>query len=393
MREPHPIWLALAALVLLGGSPAPPPGDRTSPNILLIVLDTQRADRLGCNAGPPGLTPFLDRLAARSVVFHRAYAQSPWTMPSITSLFTSRLPSEHGVHTFADRFPATDPTLAEALAAAGYATAGFSANTLIGGDYMRGFQAFMPEVMLSIPGVVDPVPARAAQLRLDALDWVLALPEAHQRRTSFLYLQYMEPHHPLVPDPDLLEQVARSRGHETPTLAVVHAVAGVSDRFPPSPADLAQFVDAYDAALMTVDRQIARLFADLERLGFLDHAVVVITADHGEELRDHGHVGTATRSTRSRTTCRSCSRCPTRPGASTWSRSSRSSTWAPALLDVAGIERPAVVRGPVAAGTIEAEAATGSGAAWPAPRGSSGRPVNGLRSASCWRSRCPAASA
>lgn len=101
----------------------------------------------------------------------------------------------------------------------------------------------------------------------------------------------MESHYPLVPDPDLLEQVARSRGHETPSLGVVHAVAAVGERFPPSPADVAQFVDAYDAALMTADRQLARLFTDLERLGFLDHAVVVITADHGEELRDHGHIG------------------------------------------------------------------------------------------------------
>src|SRR5262245_50160534 len=294
MREPHPTWLGLAALVLLAGCPAPPPSDRTSPNILLIVLDTQRADRLGCYAGPPGLTPFLDRLAARSVVFHRAYAQSPWTLPSITSLFTSRLPSQHGVHTFADAFPATDPTLAEVLAVAGYATGGFSANSWLGPGYQRGFQAFMPEPLLPVSGVTDLAPARAAQLRLDALDWVLALPEAHRHRASFLYLQYMESHYPLLPDPDLLEQVARSRGHPTPALAVVHAVATVSEGFAPSPADVAQFVDAYDAALMTVDRQLARLFADLERLGFLDHAVVVVTADHGEELRDHGHVGHGT---------------------------------------------------------------------------------------------------
>jgi len=294
MHEPHPTWLALAALVLLGGCSAPPPGDGTSPNILLIVLDTQRADRLGCHAGPPGLTPFLDRLATRSVVFQRAYAQSPWTLPSIASLFTSRLPSQNHVHTFADALPVTDPTLADVLAAAGYATGGFSANSMLGPSYQRGFQAFMAEVLLPVSGVTDLVPARAAHLRLDALDWVLGLPEAHRHRASFLYLQFMESHYPLVPDPDLLEQVARSRGHPTPELAVVHAVATVSDSFAPSPEDVAQFVDAYDAALMTVDRQLARLFADLERLGFLDHAVVVVTADHGEELRDHGHVGHGT---------------------------------------------------------------------------------------------------
>src|SRR5262249_56902134 len=102
------------------------------------------ADRLGSYGSKRGLTPFLDSLAARGIVFQHAYAQSSWTNPSVASLFTSRFQSQHGVVGFASRLPESEITLAEALHGAGYATAAFSGNGLIGRNvgFDQGFDEY-----------------------------------------------------------------------------------------------------------------------------------------------------------------------------------------------------------------------------------------------------------
>src|SRR5437660_2718888 len=115
-------WLA-AALVLGGCAGAP-----RKPDILLVVIDTLRADRLGCYGNDRGLTPFIDSLAARGWVFRNAYAQSSWTIPSVASLLTSRYPSQHGAFSYTSMLPDDELTLPEVLQANGYATGGVSAN-------------------------------------------------------------------------------------------------------------------------------------------------------------------------------------------------------------------------------------------------------------------------
>jgi len=262
-----------------------------APNVLLIVVDTQRADRLGCYGGPPGVTPFLDALAERSFVFRRAYAPSSWTRPSVASLFTSRFQSQHGVTTFASALAEDEQTLAESLKAARYVTAGFSAN-LIGEGFAQGFDLFQVIPMLQLPALeLKDVPARAQLVRLYMLDWLLGLPEDHRRSSTFLYLQYMESHFPLVPTEAALTDVAARRSHGVPSLTRTNALIQTSRITPLTEPDLDQINDAYDAAVLTLDQELERLFSDLERVGFLDHAVVVLTADHGEELHDHGEIG------------------------------------------------------------------------------------------------------
>src|SRR6185436_18323890 len=85
------------------------------PNVLVVVIDTLRADRLGAYGNPRGLTPFMDGLARRGTLFERTYAASSWTIPSVASLFTSRYPSQHRVVTFGSRLADTEVTFAERL--------------------------------------------------------------------------------------------------------------------------------------------------------------------------------------------------------------------------------------------------------------------------------------
>lgn len=277
--------------LLIGGCRQP--DDRattlTNANVLLIVLDTFRADRLGCYGGPPGLTPFLDSLAARSVVFHRAYAPSSWTKPSVASLFTSRLLSQHGVGTLAIDLSEDEVTLAQVLQSNGWTTQGFSANFQVcGKGFRNGFDklaalSFMKAKEPRWPGAVtagaDVVGARARR-------WARGLSEEHRREKSFLYLQYMDTHFPIAPDASALEHIATSRAHPIPDAVEMQRRLAL-----PDPADAIAMRDIYDALVQTLDSGLASLFDDLGGIGFLEKAVVVVTADHGEELYDHGRIG------------------------------------------------------------------------------------------------------
>jgi arylsulfatase A-like enzyme len=138
----------LGCVSLIAGSCSKPTAGR-APNILLIVVDTLRADRLGVYGNQRGLTPFLDELAQRGTVFLNAYAPSSWTCPSVASLFTSRYASQHRVVSFAAKLSDGEVTLAEQLAAAGYVGGGFTANIRLLHDqgYDQGFgywRVFLP---------------------------------------------------------------------------------------------------------------------------------------------------------------------------------------------------------------------------------------------------------
>jgi len=121
--------LALAAIVVAGCGTPPPAPPKQPPNVLLIVVDTLRADRLGAFGSTRGLTPFLDSVAARGIVFHRAYSSSCWTNPSVGSLFTSRHVWQHNI-SFLTPLPSAETTLAELLADGGWDTAAWSESTI-----------------------------------------------------------------------------------------------------------------------------------------------------------------------------------------------------------------------------------------------------------------------
>jgi arylsulfatase A-like enzyme len=295
MMRPSAVLVGLALLVSACGSAAPP----RPPNVLVLVLDTLRADRLGAYGNTRGLTPFLDSLAARDVVFRHAYAASSWTMPSVASLLTSRFPAQHGVIQITSVLPDSEITLPEVLAAHGFATAAFSANRTIapGRGFGQGYQRAegwdaMPLARattrrLDGSGAFD-VPPRADFVNRAALEWLDGLGHDPARRPPvFLYLQYMETHHPFTPP---AETLARLRGDRPyPQLSGVNGAMLVQPWMPIAMNDelLAGIRDTYDAEVATLDAELRELFAGLEARGVLDHAVVVVVADHGDELWEH----------------------------------------------------------------------------------------------------------
>ncbi|MEO8601869.1 MAG: sulfatase [bacterium] len=288
------LLVAFSACALAACRHTPTPA-HAPPNILLIVIDTLRADRLGGSNHAQRLTPFLDSVAEHATVFHTAYAQSSWTNPSVASLITSRYPSQHGVTTPQAVLSPSELTLAEALRQHGFATAGISANGLIGkqAGFDQGYDHFL--AMWSEPTVAPP---RAAAVTNEALRWLDAREQAaarpdtspaKERQPVFLYLHYMEAHFPYAPHPDALAKVFA--GRQAPD------VDDVNDEIPEAflwgaRADtVAEISEIYDAAVLSLDADLRTLFAELVRRHFLDNAVVVITADHGEEFFDHGGLG------------------------------------------------------------------------------------------------------
>jgi len=253
-----------------------------TPNILYVVMDTQRVDRLGCYGNRRGLTPHIDTLAARGTLFEEAYATSSWTWPSTASLLTGLIPDEHGVTgnescTLAYRLR----TLAEVLARRGYTTAAFSGNPLIVGSrqFDQGFEHFdgsVPDFRMS-DELVPP-----------AIEWL----RANASRRFFMYLHLVDPHVPHRPHPD---EVARlglgppppgwpEQGHEGLRNLVLEK-GGLTD------SQRAYMEGLYDASVATGDRWIGAFLAELERLGLTEKTVICFTADHGEGLFDHGMFG------------------------------------------------------------------------------------------------------
>jgi arylsulfatase A-like enzyme len=339
MQWSFPVLLAAAPLI--GGSivagdrikqrreaarPMPPPG---SPNVLLIVMDTVRADRLSLCGYHRATTPRLEQLATRGVRFENVRATAPWTLPSHASMFTGRWPHELGVEWLTPLRP-SHTTLAEYLGSCGYATAGFAANTLFcsydtGID--RGFTHFEDyelapldaartalAVNVAFKGIFALTvnygrsfhagPLRPVQDRL--LAWILARDRISARainqkflgwlarrpepgRPFFAFLNYFDAHAPYVPP-----TVAGHRfGIRPRSFADAQILDGWRDlnkhELPPYYQILAR--DAYDHCLAYLDSQLGELFDELERRGELDRTLVIVTSDHGEGLGEHDLYG------------------------------------------------------------------------------------------------------
>jgi arylsulfatase A-like enzyme len=281
------VGIGILTLALAAGC-APPAPPKDAPNLLLIVADTLRADRLGCYGSTRGLTPFLDELATRSTVFHRAYAQSSWTEPSVGSLFTSRFPGQHGATFWHSSLAPGARTLAEVLHAHAYDTGGWSGNSLIAprGGFARGFDYFHLGEPSTLPDLHNvPLEARADQLVEVALAWLSTRNERYKNFVpAFVYFQFMEPHYPYAPDPDVLKRVSGGRDID---LRFVNA----NYYYFPRSVRLEDLEDVYDASVAMLDDSLRRLFDGLAERHFLENAVVLVTADHGEEFDDHGGRG------------------------------------------------------------------------------------------------------
>jgi arylsulfatase A-like enzyme len=268
--------LAVAALLAAAGCE----GSASRPrNLVLISIDTLRPDFLGAHGYPRPTSPTLDALAEAGVLFETAVSPSPWTLPAHGSLLTGLYPSRHGL-TGEVGLPAEVATLAEILAAAGFATAGIvnSHNLSDRHGLERGFAAFRYAVEL-------PSPVEPSVVEAWAREWIRDAP----REPFFLFLHFYDVHSDYASLPDYEEALVRPYGGKVDgtTRQLVRNRLG---QFPLAPADGQHLADLYAAGIRQMDDGIARLLPDLDEAGLLERSLLVITSDHGEEFLEHGGV-------------------------------------------------------------------------------------------------------
>ena len=266
----------LACLLSAGSAAAAPPA--TPPNVVLITVDTLRADRLGAY-GSRLHTPRIDRLAAEGCVFEQAVSPMPVTRPSHFSMFTARYPREHGVVHNDVALPPTIPTVTEAFDAAGYETAGFTAVALLdrGSGAARGFDAF------SSPTGTHGEDAEAVIPRVVA--WLRG---RTAKAPFFLWVHLFDPHMPYAPAasfaPPSPPEVAALLPEASWDLLLERARANGGNL----PAPLYErALGLYDGEVAQTDHWVGVLLDALAAAGALDGAAVVFTADHGECF-EHG---------------------------------------------------------------------------------------------------------
>ncbi len=293
----------------------PPP--KGTPDVFLVSLDTTRADRLSLYGYGRPTSPQLEALAADALTFTQARSTAGWTLPGHASMLTGMYPSRHGAHLAGGwlagqsidgrrnvAFPlaADKTTLAEGLRDRGYTTGAFVANfSYLYRDFglAQGFQRYddAPGLLLRVrPPVVrfaqhsfDPgfclKPYRtAADINHRALSW---LDEAPAGRPVFAFLNYMEAHQPwLAPPPHdrWVWELPQARQLATKDL-YTHEVKEFS------PQEI-EFIRAnYDGQVAAMDEALGQLIAELKARGRYDNALIIVTADHGELLGEHGFVG------------------------------------------------------------------------------------------------------
>ncbi len=289
-RVPHPLCRRAAALFLgLLGLSCAGRFDPSRQDVVLVVVDTLRADHLGAYGYERPTSPRLDAFARRATVFDAAWSAAPWTLPSVMSIMTSRYPSSHRVENDGLRLAADVPTLAETLKRAGYATGGFVSHVYVSSTFgfARGFDLFEdfglsgPEYRLEAG--MEP---RADRVTDAALDWL----RGQGRRPVFLLVHYFDPHWPYAP-PEAYRALFPD-AYRGPLDASYDSISKFLDPLTPIPDDYRRFlIDRYDGEIRFVDDQIGRLLDGLAASGRAPRAWVVLTADHGEEFKDHGSMG------------------------------------------------------------------------------------------------------
>ena len=260
-------WRLVGALVVAGailtvelepiglGLPAPAPA---RDNVLLVTIDTLRADRVGAYGARLPPTPTLDRLAAQGCLFEQAVAQAPMTRPSHASILTGLYPFQHGIRdNFAPPLAMTHRTIAELFRASGYATGAFVGSFIVNtqSGLNRGFDEFDDAFGGDAKGTAffTDYQRRAGDVEARAGAWIEQT--ARAGRPFFAWVHFYDPHSPYAPPPPY------------------------STRYANHP---------YEGEVAYTDSVLGQLLARIEKLKIADRTVIVVTADHGESLGEHG---------------------------------------------------------------------------------------------------------
>ncbi len=277
----------VAALVACGDAST---GDESStqgelpPNILLISIDSLRADHLGCYGYDRPTSPAIDALGASGVIFDEAISQAPWTLPSHASLLTSLYGRTHQTNDISRQLPSEVPTIAAELSKAGYETA-----AVVSGTFMKkrfglhsGFDRYDDEIAEmshreSHEAITSPGIHRKAEELLGQV-----------QEPFMLFLHYWDVHYDYAPPPPYDTKFDPEYKGKITSKGFLK-----NKRIKPdmAEAELNHIVSLYDGEIAWVDEHIAKLLANLEASGLDERTIVILTADHGDEFFEHGGKG------------------------------------------------------------------------------------------------------
>ncbi len=268
------ILFCVCSLLIAAAPGCGPKAEPAPPNVLLIVIDTLRADHLGCYGYGRDTSPNIDRFSRTGVLFENAYCQMPTTGPSHASIFTSQYPRSHGVLKNGWTLSGTYPTLAEILRENGYATAAVVSSFALSSEfgYARGFdyydEQFTPEGSTmpadkeweghAVKGGFD---QRADVTTRKATNWL----GQNDGKPFFLWVHYFDPHWPYSPPEP-------------------HAKRFIADGQTPTE----QLIARYDGEVRLVDEEIGKLLDFVKAKKLDSNTLIIIMSDHGEGLGDHG---------------------------------------------------------------------------------------------------------
>ena len=256
---------------------------RPQPNIVLITVDTLRADHLGSYGYSRPSSPSIDQLAESGLLFERALSAAPWTLPSMASLHTSLYPAEHGAISVLTPLPDDVTTLAESLQGAGYDTMGFVTHVFVSRRYglAQGFRAF-DESLMRVDKTVT-----SEELTSNALRYLRRL----GREPFFLWIHYFDPHLSYVRHAEF-DFVETDTPPDRLSYEELHvAEPALMDDTVPDPFSVETVEAIYDEEIAFTDAAIGRLLEGIGRLDLDRPIVTTLTADHGEYFMERGRFG------------------------------------------------------------------------------------------------------
>ncbi len=253
-------------------------------NVILLTIDTLRRDVLGCYGNESGLTPFLDSLTDKCIVFNRHMSVGPYTQASFPGILAGSYFLEYGDPR---RLSGKRTLISEVVKRGGFKTAAFHSNPYLS-DFVgwnRGWDKFYDSMQDQVTDQIPYIQGAAINDKVKA--WLGDYVKQPDRKPLFLWTHYMDIHEPYIPDQKYVDQIDASI-----KLTADEMFQLFKDVIVPRDISNSETVDLlrklYEAHIIEVDQYVKQFFENLEELGLLEDSIVIITTDHGDEFGDHG---------------------------------------------------------------------------------------------------------